>query len=248
MNLTHCSKLVVGLLVVALAVGAIGTAGAVSFTGDVDQSVEVDSQERIEVTLTDPFEGQEDEWTVRAESDLDDATVTLSADPVDGDIEASGTGEAELDIARGDGVTAVEIEVNGAVGPIFQYSYENRSRENVTGLAVFDGPVELQSWELHRYTEDSHEARQVLDSVSETVDDSGSDDARDRLDEAIAFYDSGEFERAIEAANDARDIAESEGDTRRMLILVGGVVALLAAVGGLAYLLQTRQKPANKLR
>ena len=248
MNLTRFSSLAVGLLVVALAVGAVGTVAAVSFTGDVDTSVEVDSQERIEVTLTDPFDGQEDEWTVRAESDLDGATVTLSADPVDGNIQESGAGGAELPIARGDGVTTVQIEVNGAVPPIANYSYENRSQENVTGLTVYDGETALETWDLHRYTEASQEARQVLDSVSETVDDSGSDDARDRLDEAIAFYDSGEFDRAIDAANDAEDIAESEGETRRMLILAGGVVALLLAVGGVAYLLQTRKKPANKLR
>lgn len=250
MNSTHYSKLTVGLLALGLLLASVGVVAALTFSGDVTESAEVDDQERIEVTIENPYDYQ-DAWTVHADTGLHDASLELVAQTPEGQptITAEGDGSVQLpiDISE-DPITEIEVTVNGAVPPILQYDYENKANENVTGLEISDGVETIETWEIHRYTQGSQEARQAIDDASEVIEERDSDDARDRLDEAITFYNSGEFDDAIRVANDARDIAESEGETRQLLMIIGGLIVVAAAAGGIAYLYRTRQEPANKLQ
>lgn len=263
MSWTHSSKLAAGLLALALVVaaGAFGAA-AIEFEGDTPDSAEVGTEVHIEeLTLTEPFE-VDDPWEMEVTTELDDARLVVetrdgAGNVIDEEEVTDGTVVMELDSQ--DGVSDVVFEVRGDVPSIGgtgpgQYSYEDRSPENITALQIverFDGQsrvIDNGTFEIHRYTQDSQEARQAIDEANEAAEDADSDDARDRVDEAITFYNSGEFGNAIDAANDAKDIADSEGETRRTLMIIGGVLAVLIAIGGIAYFWRSRQEPANKLQ
>ena len=251
MNWNRSFKLLAVVVAVALLVGAVGTAVAFTFSGEVTESAEANSQERFDVTLEDPF-SQTDNWTVRAESELDDATVDVEARTPGAQVvfEERGDGAVEHPVNIADGLTSVTVDVNGGVPEITEFDYENPEVENVTALRVIDldrGET-LGTWEMHRFTDGSQSARTAIDQASETVDEAGSDDARSRLDEAITLYNNAEFDEAIRIAEDAEDIAEGEGETRQMLLIVGGLLAVVVAAGGVAYYMRTRQQPQNKLR
>ena len=263
MSRTHIS-LAAALLVFALVAG-VATLGvaAVQFQGDAPTSAEAGSELHIEgLTLTEPF-AVGDEWTMEVSTELDD--VRLVVTPRDGagnaledrtiDVFNEETVTLDIDDSR---ISTVEFEVRGDVpliglGP-GRYSYEDRSLENITALEVTERlnggtqRIENGTFEVHRFTEQSRDARQAIDEASQAAEDADSDDARNRVNEAITFYNNAEFSNAITAANEAGDIADSEGDTRRTLLLLAGVVLGLVAVGGIAYYWRSQQGSANKLQ
>jgi hypothetical protein len=263
MNWTHCSRLALGLglvLALALVAGTLGAA-AVPFEGETPDSAEVGEEVDIDgVTMTEPYDVG-DQWTMRVSTELAEPRLRVTT------LDGAGNTIDEIDLTNGSvvlelndtSISEVVFDVRGDV-PGFgddglgEFSYANRARENLTVLEieeVFGGQtrtVDNGTFELHRFTPDSREARQAIDNASAAAEEADSDDARDRIDEAITFYDNGEFGNAIDAANDAESTANSEGETRQTLLLVGGVVALLVAVGGVAYFLRSRQEPENKLQ
>ena len=263
MNWTRSSRLAAGLLALALVVaaGAFGVA-AVEFEGDTPESAEVGTEVHIEeLTMTEPFD-VDDPWEMEVTTELDDPRLVVTARDGAGNtiMEEDVTNDTVvMTLDSQDGVSDVVFEVRGDVPDIGgsgpgEYSYEDRSAENITAIQVVERfedqnrVVENGTFAIHRFTEDSQAARQAIDEASAAAEDADSDDARDRVDEAITFYDNGEFDSAIDAANDAQDIAESEGETRRTLLIIGGVLAVLIAVGGIAYFWRSRQEPANKLQ
>ena len=268
MTSTHCSEMsrtyttLLGWLLAVVLVAGVATLGvaAAEFEGDRPTSAEAGSELELDVTLTEPF-AVGDEWTMAVSTELDDARLQIT--PRDGagePIEGKVVDEVDPEIVTVEiddsSISTIDFSVRGDVPLIdsARYSYEDRELENVTALEVqeqFNGAIrgiENGLFEVHRFTEDSRNARQAIDAASVAVDDADSDDARDRLDEAIDFYDNADFDNAITAAEDAEDIADSEGETRRTLLLVGGVVLALAAVGGVAYYWRSQQQPANKLQ
>jgi hypothetical protein len=265
MNLTRSSRLALWLgvaFVLVLVVGALGAA-AVPFEGDVPESAEVGDEVTVEeLTMTDPFEvSGGDAWTMQVSTGLDSPRLQVTAEDSAGNtiLERDVTENRVLLEINDTSISEIQFQVRGDVPEIGgtgpgEYSYENRAQENVTVLEVkdvFDGQtrtVENGEYELHRFTPGSQEARQAIDSASEAVESADSGSARERLDEAVTFYNSEQFDSAIEAANDAESTANSEGETRELLLLVGGVLAVLVAVGGLAYYLRSRQETENTLR
>lgn len=247
MNLTRfSSSILVVLLALALTLGAVGTALAVSFDDSgVPDAVEVGEQEEISVTIEDPFEGQPSEWTVSGDTDLDDATVVIETVTVGGD---TTTHQDSVTISSEEGINKVTVRVNGEIPAIGSYNYEDPDEENILAIEIADDNAVMYDADVHRYTDDSQAAREAIDEASEAVADSNSDTAQRDLDNAITFYNSGEFESAISSANDARDAAESEGETMQMLLMVGGVVGLAAVVVGGVYFWRSRQENTNKLQ
>jgi hypothetical protein len=261
MNWTHCSSLALGVgLVLVLVVGTLG-ATAVPFDGDPPESAPAEEELEVEeLTMTEPFEVS-DEWLMQVSTDLESPRLQVTA--VDGadntvlerdvtanrvQLELNDTSISEIRFAvRGD-VPAIGDEGLGS------YNYENRARENITLLQVnevFEGqvrPVENGTFELHRFTPDSREARQAIDNASAAAEEADSASARERIDEAISFYNEGVFDEAIAAANEAEETASSGGESRGTVLLVGGLLAVLVAVGGVAYYLRSRQEPENKLQ
>ena len=249
MNLTRSSRYaLVALLALALTLGAVGTALAIDFDDSgVPADAEVGESEQVVVEF-EAFEERNTPWAVEAESELDDVTVSITATgPGVEDVETS-AGSADLELDP-DSHSDVTIEAVGDVPTIEQYNYEDPDEENVLGLEISDRDgATLGSWDVHRYTEDSQSAREAIDEASEAVADSSSESAEDDLNDAITFYNNGEFESAINAANSAQETAESEGETRQMLLMAGGVLALAGIVVGGVYFWKSRQTNTNKLQ
>ena len=243
MSWTHSSKLLALGVLLALALGVAGTAAAVSFTDDgVPDEAEVGETETVTVVMEDPFEGQPDEWTVAAETELDDATVSITAESPADTYRESGDGAAEMTIAAEDGINTVEIEATGEVPAISTYDYENPAQENFVALSISDNGATLEEWSVHRFTESSKEARQKIDEASEKVDD------EDELTTAISLYNSEDFDQSIVEAENVIEDAESEEQTQQLLIYGGIAVVLIAIVGGGVYVYQQRQQDTNKLQ
>lgn len=249
MNWTHYSKLLALGVLLAVALSTAGLVAAVSFDDSgVPDEVEVDDEVTINVSANDPFEDKPATWTIEAETDLDDADVTLRSVTVGGDVTTT-SGDDGLELSQDDGVNEVHVEVVGTVPAIANWNYDDPDEENVMVLEIndADGPT-VDRWEVHRFTEDSKTARQAIDDASETVSEHGDTDAQDRLDEAIVHYNNGEFDRAVNAAEDAEDQALAGGELREMLLIGGGVVLVIGIVGGGVFYWKKRQTDTSKLR
>ena len=266
MNWTRSSRLAVGVIVAAVLVlgaGALGVA-AVPFDGDTPESAEVGDEVQVEeLRLTDPFQVSNDGWTMRVSTDLESPRLQVTAVDSPGDT----VEQKEFDVTNNtvsmeiddNSITEIVISVRGDVPAIAgpgpgAYRYNNRGQENITVLEieeVFEGQVETVengTFELHRFTPDSRDARQAIDEASAAAEEADSNEARQRIQEAVTFYNNAEFDRAETAANDAEGLADTGGGDRSTLLLVGGVLALVVAVGGIAYYMRTKQEPANKLQ
>jgi hypothetical protein len=265
MSWTHSSKVIALGVLLAVALGAAGTAAAISFT---DDSIPDETQENESVTWTvtmeEPYNGPpSDEYTLRAKTDLSNADITLTARDLDQNTVAQTSEESnQADIliskagAYDNDVADVVIEVSGKVPTVSAWNYEDKSAENFLGLELtrVEGGDEITlaegdaTWEVHRFNEDSKEAREAIASAEEVVSDSGNEDAQSRLDEAKVHYNNGEFQNAIDAADEAENTAESEGETTQLLLMAGGVVLVIALLGGGLYVWRQQKDDTNKLQ
>jgi len=244
MSWIRSSRVVVLVVLLALALGVAGTAMAIDFNeDDVPTEAEVGSTEMVTVSYD---VDQTSPSTVEAESELDDAVVSITASGPGSEVSDSGdTAEVEVDP---DEHSEVEIEANGDIPEIMDYDYEDQDVENVVGLSVSEDGASVGTWEIHRYTEDSQEARQALDDARDAVEDSNSESAQSNFDRAVTLYNSGEFESAIETAQDAQDDAESEGQMLQLLLTGGAVLGVIALIGGGVYYWRSRQQDNYKLQ
>lgn len=243
MSWTHSSRILALGVVLALALGTAGVATAVTFDdSEVPDELEVGEQETVTVTMEDPFEEQPDTWTLEASSGFEGGTVSIRAETVGGDtLSESGQGTVSMDLSADDGINEVVIESTGTVPEIDSYSYENPEEENFVAVAV-SGGVQNQ-WEVHRYTEESQNARERIDQASEGVSEDNSD-----LQSAISLYDNGDFEQSMTEADSIVNSQESEEQTQTMLLFAGAAVVLIALLGGGYYVYSQKQQNTNKLQ
>jgi hypothetical protein len=243
MSWTHSSKTVALGILLVVALGAAGTAAAVSFSADDPEASQVGETVEYQIEMSEVFIDQPDQWTLEAETDLGNASWQIVATDVSGE-EVARSETGEIDLNSEDGVDTVTIEVQGDVPSISEYNYADPEAENylLVGLSQADGPS-LQQWEAHRYTEGSQEARQAIDEAADRVGEDSND-----LDSAIALYNSGDFEQATSEAESIREDAESQQQTQQLLLLGGGAVLVLALLGGGYYVYQGRKQNTNKLQ
>jgi len=245
---------VVALLTIALL--AAGTAAAVSFEAEKPEPAQVGDTVSMEVTMTDAFEAPlPSNYTLQTDTALQDPGWTIRANDVAGDTVAQedvAADRATLDLNAEDGVSEVVIIIEGEVPEMSEFSYEDLEVENYTVMelsrVVDEGNSTLDGaqWTAHRYTEDSRNARQAIDNASAAVESAGS--GEDDLNQAISVYNNGNFETAIELAEEAQSSAEGQEQTSQLLLIGGALVVLVALVGGGAYVYKQRQRDTNKLR
>lgn len=243
---------VVALLAIALV--ATGTAAAIEFDGEAPESAEVGEEVTMEVEITEPFaDPLPSQWTLEGDTDLENADWTIVAEDNTGDIVArSDTNTLELN--ADDSVVAVTVEIRGEVPGGISFNYENQEEENYVAVELLrqtDAGAERVAdeaiWEAHRFTSESQEARSAIDEASTAVDDAGGS-GQDDLDRAIVAYNNGNFQNAIDLAEEAQSTAEGQEQTTQFLLIGGAVVVLIAVVGGGAYVYKQRQRNTNKLR
>jgi hypothetical protein len=204
--------------------------------------MEVGQQQTTTVVMEEPFAERDVGWTLIADTELD-ASVTITTTTVDGTTnQVTGDGRAELTLDD-EAIREVEIESTGTVPEVEQYSYENPEQENIVALRVNDSAGTIETWEAHRYTEQSREARNKLDRASQEVSEDDED-----FQQARTLYNSREFEQSISASDQIINDAESSEQTQTLLLVGAGVVVLLLLAGGGYYVYSQRSQNTNKLQ
>ncbi|MFC7074646.1 hypothetical protein ACFQJ7_08185 [Halovenus rubra] len=242
MSWIRSSKAITAVVLLVIALGAVGTATAVSFDADSPESTEVGETMTFNVEMTDVFEDQPNEWTVDANTELKGATVQMIAEDVSGE-EVARSDNSELQVSSEDGVNRVTIEIQGEVPGISSYSYENPDEQNfkVLEISQADGPS-IEEWQAPRYTEASQEARNAIESA----EDAGASEGD--LQNAISSYNSENFGNAQDLAESAEDSAAGEEQTQQYLMFGGIALVVIVLIGGGYYVYQQRQENTSKLR
>jgi hypothetical protein len=239
----------------AISLVAVGTAAAISTTGQAPAPAENGTEVSMTATVEEPFADAPDQWTLRGDTELDNATWIVEAYDQRGNIVASENVQAsnvtqELDFDNG--ATRVNVTVVGTVPTLSTFNYEDRSAENYTvmELTQADGNALEESWDSHRYTNASQAAREAIDAAATAVEDASGNAGQDDLDRAIDAYENGNFDNAISLAEDAQSTAEENtSDGGLPIALIAGViVVLLIVVGGGIYYWQSQQQDTSRLQ
>lgn len=248
---------------VTLLVASPGAAATVDDDGVPDEA-QVNDSVSVEFTLSDLYEGDTPrEWTLVADTELDNADWTIRRFDGGGDQVGSSTetanATAEQFVSADENVVTVEVELRGDVPDVEEFSYE--PRQTFT-LATFTeqrpggGETVLETYETHHFTEASQSARQAIDDAQAAIDEAdeaGGDvsDAEGDLETAIALYNGGvEFGQAQSVAENAQDEAEDaeSGAELRSLLLWGvGALLVVVVIAGVAYWYRQNQGPADPL-
>jgi cobalamin biosynthesis Mg chelatase CobN len=261
MNSTRCSRLA-ALLAVSLAlVVAVAPAAAVSVSADgVPESAEVDSKVSASFTLTDLYT-EYDEWTLRGETNLTQVTWTVTTYDQTGAKLAQESYSASSfnhSIAAGDDVNRVEVEVEGTMPEVGNWSYDPAQSLLVASFAQTQQGGTSSTLATHStrpYTADSQSARTAIDDAGDAIEeasDAGADtsEAESLLESAVSAYDSGNFENAKNLAGQATEKAEASASSKQqtsMLLMGAGVVVLLVLVGAGVWYWRQSQDSYDKL-
>ena len=247
------------LAAVAVAVllfGALcsGPAAAVgSQPQDVPEESEVGTEVEATFEVTELFDEFE-EWTLVAETELNSTTWTIRQYNQAGDQisrEDTNGPQATQSVDIDEGTARVEVRVTGTTPVIEDYSYDPEDRfvvANFTQQRSGGTETAIGSHQSHHFTTESREARQAVDSAREAVEGSGSTEAERLLGNAVSAYDRGNFENAIDLAEQAEGEASQSQIVRTGLLVGGAVVVVLVLAGGGYRLYKSRQQGPGRLK
>ncbi|MFT4933107.1 MAG: hypothetical protein ACI91T_003012 [Natronomonas sp.] len=258
MSWTHSSKGVVLAVLLAVSLLSVGTAAAISISGDAPTETQVGEQVSMNITIEEPFGEQPNQWTLGGSTELQNATWTVNrlsqGRPVEQGVQQYSGQSFNQDLNFENGATTIEITVEGTVPPFTSeaYSYEQPSAENfgiATISSVVDGTNnELESWTAHRYTEDTRSARNTIDEAAAAVANTSSAEAIETLNTSISLYDDGNFDQAENLANEARSTAQQASGGLPLIPIIGVVLVLVVVVGGVFYYRSQQQSSGHKLQ
>lgn len=255
MNSSRCSKAALALALMLVA--AVAPVVAVETRPDgLPSEARADATASASFEMTDLY-SEYKQWTLRGRTDLTAVTWTVTEyNAADEQIaQTSYDGQSfNHSVNIDDDATRVVVKVTGTVPAVENFTYQPPERFLFAGFAqVREGGTKdpLSTYRVHHYTEKSKEARNAIQQAEQVVEDGGSEQAQNQLQRAINAYNSGNFDLAIDLANDARRTAEKaqQSQQRNQLILYGavGVLALVGVVGGVAYW-RSQQDSYDKLR
>jgi hypothetical protein len=263
MNSSRYSELGAVLAVAVLLAVAAVPAAAVTIEGDAPTTAQVGEQQQTTFTITDPFSEYE-EWTLRAETDLTEVTwqVTTFDNAGNQVNEETLTGQTmEYQLAASSGVVRAEVRLVGTTpqATAFDWSYE--PPQQITYAEFIEtqqgGSSEvLETMNTRPYTDASQEARDAIAAAQQAVDDAqgsgaGVSGAQSDVDDAVEFFNSGQFDSAVENAEEAEqtanNAASSAQQTDTLLMIGAGVVVLALLGGGIYWYLQQRDSGYDKL-
>jgi exonuclease VII small subunit len=247
MNSTHYSRATVALLCVVGLVAVAGTAGAfsVSTEGDIPNETAVGSEVSVTYVIDDPYDGPPNEYTLQGETELENVSWTVEVldqgDGVDQETYGEQSFSQPMDRDGAQNGDEVRITLEGTVPAVGNYTYEPRENYTVAEFARVTGSNEneFRNDSAHHYTEDSREARQAIDDAGTAIEDAGGNSEAENLrGNAISAYENGNFENAVDLANQAQNTAEQaqqSQQTTQTLLLAAGAVVLLLLLGGGGY-------------
>lgn len=256
MSSIRSSKLTVAVVLIAVLLGAVGTAAALEITAsNVPDDAEVGSEVNATITIDDAYT-ENSQYTLVLETEMENVSWTVEEYDQGSRVEQwTGGGQSfSQEVSSDPNGDEIRIEVRGEVPGISEYTFE--PEENFTFVAVKsrtgDNTQTLETYDVHHYTNESLTAREKIEEARDAIEDVGGDSSAERsLQQAISAYANGNFNNAISNAQDARRDARQEQQsqqTTQMLLFGGiGVVVLLIIIGGVYYYRQ-QQDDYDKLR
>lgn len=256
MNSIRCSETVTALAVAALLLAAVGTASAISIAADgLPSESEVGADVTVTYTIDDPFTDAPNQWTLRGATELEDVrwtvTVNRAGSQISEETYTEQSFEHPLDVD--DNGDEVVVELDGTTPAVDNYTYSPEETFVVTSLeqATGNNTEELANASAHHYTAESAQARTAIDDAAAAIDDvGGNEEAENLVERAVSAYEAENFENAVELANAAREKAEAAQQSRQTtntLLTVGGVVLVLALLGGGVYYWRSQREEYRKL-
>ncbi|MFW6435580.1 MAG: hypothetical protein ACOCY1_04295 [Halovenus sp.] len=257
MSLIPSSKGTAALVALVIAMAAVGTAAAVT-ASDISAPDEAQVGEEVtaEVTLTELY-AEEEDWTLRGTTELENVTswqITQTFSNGSEETESfDGQSEFELEMDSSDNYDSVTVSITGDAPSVESFSYDPPQSFNAATLTklVGEGENDIETVEVHHYTNESKEASDAIREAQESVNESDNADAESDLQDAIEFYESENFERAIDNADRAREATEDSQqsqDTTPLLLYGAGALVVLALIGGGVYYYRNQQDSYDKLR
>lgn len=259
------SLLVVALLAVAGVALLVASAGAAATVDDdgAPEEAQVNDSITVEFTLTDLYEDDTPrEWTLVANTELDNADWTIrrfdgGGDQIGSSAEVANE-TAEEFVSADDDVATVEVTLRGDAPDVEEFSYEPREEfllAEFTEQRPGGGEETLATYRTHHYTEQSRTTRQAIDDAQAAIDsarDAGGDvsTAEETIGTAISLYNGGTFGEAQDLADRAQeeaDDAESGAEFRSLLLWGVGALLIVAVIAGVAYWYKQNQGPADPL-
>lgn len=256
MNSIHCSRSTAALLVAVVLFAAVGPASAVSVTSEgVPGSSQVGDAVTVTYTIDDPFTDAPNQWTLQGNTDLENirwtVTVRRAGTQLSQETYTQQSFNHSLDV--NDNGDEVIVRLDSATPPVSNYTYSPEETYRVTSLdqRTGDNSEELVNDSAHHYTSDSQEARAAIEDAEAAIDEAGGhEEAAGLRDSAISAYEAENFGNAVDLATDAQEKAESaqqSQQTTQTLLMVGGVVAVLALIGGGIYYWKSQQQTVSRL-
>ena len=256
MSWIRSSKSATLVALFALLLAAAGPAGALTITDRTDfEDSRVGETVSTTVVIEDPFTDQPDEWTLRGSTELENVswtvTVLQQGNQVNETVYGDRTFEQTLNLENGG--DEVRIDLVGDTPAVENHTYEPPETYVLWDLVSVTGSSEstLNTSTVHHYTNDSREARNAIDNATMAVSGSGNQDAQDQLNRSVEAYNGGQFDLAIDTAQDARDTAEQAEQSQqqtRTLIYAAIALVVLAMLGGGVYYWRANQDEPTKLQ
>lgn len=251
MNLSRYSRALVAALLLVSVVA--GTAAAVDAEAEgVPSDAKVGSEVTATYTFTNLYSDYES-WTLHGETNLTDVTWTVrELDQAGNQVDQNSYDGASFDedVSLNSDTATVKVKVTGTVPAVENFTYDPPQRFLFASFAQTrqGGASErITRDRVHHYTNESEKARQAIDKATAAVEGSGSGDAKNALNNAIAAYDKSNFELARDLASEAENKASQSKQTQMLLFGGLGVVAL-ALVGGGVYYWRQQRDTYDKLR
>lgn len=275
MTSSRFSKVTTLALLCVLALSVAAPAAAVSVgTAETPNEAEAGTQVSASFTLENLYqEPQWEPWTLQGETGLTNVTWTVTFINAGGDEfdtqSYDGQSFSQSDISSEQDIISLRVEIVGEVPQPEEFTYPDEERFLVAQLTQTRGDEgsrdEIGAWGAHHYTTGtddepgSQQARQAMNSAETAITDAeqaGADtaNANQSLQNAVQFYESGQFANAVEnantaeeQANEARADAESSQQTKQLLMYAGAAVLVLALLGGGYWYYQQQQDSYDKL-
>jgi hypothetical protein len=279
MTSSRSSKATTLALLLVLSLTAVAPAAAVTVgETDIPGEAEAGTQVSASITLSELFvEPNWDPWTLKGETELENVTWTVTyIDQTGNEFNTASYDGQQLNGGQGITVSTeknvkdIRVEIVGEVPTPEEFTYPEKETFTVMALTQTRGEqgsrAEIDTWSTHHYTtgeeEDepgSQQAREAIAKAQGAINDAetaGADttQANRSLNNAIEFYESGNFANAIEnantakkQANEARKQAKSSAQTTQLLLYAGVAVLLVALIGGGYWYYQQQQDDYDKL-
>ncbi|MFB6093871.1 MAG: hypothetical protein ABEJ77_02895 [Halanaeroarchaeum sp.] len=244
MNWSHSSKGALALVLLLL-VAAV-PAGAVAISGDAPATVAVGEKKTTTFTITEPFDEYQ-QWTLEGHTELTQVSWTITTyDNADRQVEKKTVSGQSFTYALSadSGVVRVEVKLVGTVPPVTNWSYDPPQQIQyarfVQSQPGGSSDVIGSAMTARPYTQESADARDAIDQAQQAIQRAQSAGlsvgaARSDLQDAIAFYDAGKFQQAVQNAEQAEQKAlnalQSKQRNRTLLLAAGAIVVGLAIAG-----------------